>query len=263
VLVAGAVADKPSRLVAASEAVVVQGDGPRFVSRGGDKLEAALERFAVPVAGAVAVDAGASTGGFTDCLLQHGATRVVAVDVGYGQLDRRLRDDDRVAVLERTNIRSLTPATVAAALGDDRPVDVVTADLSFISATVVAPVLAGPIVRPGGHVVVLVKPQFEAGRAEVSRGKGVIRDPATWAAAVRSVASSLGAAGAAIMGAMRSPVLGPAGNTEFLVHAVAGAGHRPDDDVERLVAAAIAEPVGTGPAEDGPSGNEPAGDGTA
>ena len=146
-------------------------------------------------------------------------------------------------MLERTNVRSLTPATVAAALGDGRPVDVVTADLSFISATVVVPVLAGPIVRPGGHVVVLVKPQFEAGRAEVSRGKGVIRDPATWATALRSVASSLGDAGAAIMGGMRSPVLGPAGNTEFLLHAIAGAGCRPTEEVEPLVAAAVAEPA--------------------
>jgi 23S rRNA (cytidine1920-2'-O)/16S rRNA (cytidine1409-2'-O)-methyltransferase len=241
--------------------VVVEGDGPRFVSRGGEKLAAALERFAVPVTGALAVDAGASTGGFTDCLLQHGAARVVAVDVGYGQLDQRLRNDDRVAVLERTNIRSLTPATVAAALGDDRPVDVVTADLSFISATVVAPVLAGPIVRPGGHLVVLVKPQFEAGRTEVSRGKGVIRDPATWAAAVRSVASSLADAGAGIMGVMRSPVLGPAGNTEFLLHAVVGVGGRPEAEVASLVAAAVAEPIGAGPiedveADDGPAGGE-------
>ncbi len=195
----------------------------------------------MPVTGAVALDAGASTGGFTDCLLQNGAARVVAVDVGYGQLDQRLRSDDRVAVLERTNVRSLTPAGVAAALGDDRPVDVVTADLSFISATVVAPVLTGPIVRPGGHVVVLVKPQFEAGRAEVSRGKGVIREPATWAAAIRSVASSLADAGAGIMGVMRSPVLGPAGNTEFLLHVVVGADSPDEAEVASLIAAAVGE----------------------
>jgi len=238
VLVGGAVADKPSRLVSSAEAVVVQGDGPRFVSRGGDKLAAALDRFPVAVAGATALDAGASTGGFTDCLLQHGAARVVAVDVGYGQLDSRLRADRRVVVMERTNLRALDPEAVAAASGG-RPVDVVTADLSFISLTVVAPVLAGPVVRSGGDLVVLVKPQFEAGRAEVSRGKGVIRDPAVWREALGSVASSLTAAGAAIMGAMRSPVVGPAGNTEFLVHAVAGG--RQEGDVASMLDAAVAE----------------------
>ena len=217
---------------------MVQGDGPRFVSRGGDKLAAALDRFPVAVAGATALDAGASTGGFTDCLLQHGAARVVAVDVGYGQLDSRLRADRRVVVMERTNLRALDPEAVAAASGG-RPVDVVTADLSFISLTVVAPVLAGPVVRSGGDLVVLVKPQFEAGRAEVSRGKGVIRDPAVWREALGSVASSLTAAGAAIMGAMRSPVVGPAGNTEFLVHAVAGG--RQEGDVASMLDAAVAE----------------------
>jgi len=241
VLVGGAVADKPSRLVAPGDPVVVQGEGPRFVSRGGDKLAAALDWFPVAVAGAVALDAGASTGGFTDCLLQAGAARVVAVDVGYGQLDSRLRADPRVVVMERTNLRALTPEAVAAASGRDGPVDLVTADLSFISLTVVAPVLAGPVVRPGGDLVVLVKPQFEAGRAAVSRGKGVITDPAVWAEALASVASSLGAAGAAIMGAMRSPVLGHAGNTEFLLHAVAGAGARPDGEVAPLLDAAVDE----------------------
>ncbi len=255
VLVAGAVADKPARLVAAGEAVVVRGDGPRFVSRGGDKLAAALDRFGVTVAGAVALDAGASTGGFTDCLLQNGADRVVAVDVGYGQLDSRLRADPRVAVLERTNLRAVTADTVAAATGRVGGVDVVTADLSFISLTVVVPVLTGPVVRDGGDLVLLVKPQFEAGRADVSRGKGVIRDPVVWATALRSVASSLEAAGAAIMGAMRSPVLGPAGNTEFLLHAVAGEqpavdtagrphGRQPSVDVDGLLEAAVADAVG-------------------
>jgi 23S rRNA (cytidine1920-2'-O)/16S rRNA (cytidine1409-2'-O)-methyltransferase len=243
VLVGGALADKPARLVAPSEAIVVQGGGPRFASRGGEKLAAALDRFPVDVEGTIALDAGASTGGFTDCLLQRGAARVLAVDVGYGQLDGRLRSDTRVTVLERTNVRTLTVEAVARALGEERPVHLVTADLSFISLTLVAPVLAGPIVRPGGDLVLLVKPQFEAGRAEVSRGKGVVRDPAVWEAAVRKVASSLGTAGAAIMGAMRSPVMGPAGNTEFLLHAVAGRGARPAADVEDLVTAAVAEAV--------------------
>jgi 23S rRNA (cytidine1920-2'-O)/16S rRNA (cytidine1409-2'-O)-methyltransferase len=247
VLVGGAPADKPARLVAAAEAVVLQGPGPRFASRGGEKLASALHRFALDVVGARALDAGASTGGFTDCLLQRGAAQVIAVDVGYGQLDARLRADPRVIVLERTNVRTLTPESLAGAVGapDDAdrwdPVDVVTADLSFISLTAVAPVLAGPIARTGANLVVLVKPQFEAGRAEVSRGKGVVRDPTTWHRALQSAASALGDAGAAIMGAMRSPLTGPAGNTEFLLHAVTGRQPRPTIEIERLIGAAVDE----------------------
>lgn len=237
-LVAGAPAGKPARLVSPAEAVVVQGPPPQYVSRGGGKLAAALARFAVAVDGRRALDAGASTGGFTDCLLQHGAAHVVAVDVGHGQLDARLRADPRVTVLERTNVRTLDPACVPGA-----PVAVVTADLSFISLTAVAPVLAGPVLAPGGDLVVLVKPQFEAGRAAVSRGRGVVRDPAVWHGAVVGAASALGAAGAAIMGAMRSPVVGPAGNVEFLLHAVAGRAATPATVVEALAAAAVDEAV--------------------
>lgn len=238
VLVDGAPADKPARLVSPAEAVVVQGPPPRFVSRGGGKLDAALERFGVDVAGRRALDAGASTGGFTDCLLQHGAAHVVSVDVGHGQLDARLRADPRVTVLERTHVRDCTPALLGG-----RPVDVVTADLSFISLASVVPVLAGPVVVPGGDLVVLVKPQFEAGRPEVSRGRGVVRDPATWLRAVEGVGAALGDAGAAIMGAMRSPVTGPAGNTEFLLHAVAGRAPAPRDRVHALARAAVDEAV--------------------
>lgn len=260
-LVAGALADKSSRLVAAAEAVVLQGPGPRFASRGGEKLAAALRRFTLDVTGARALDAGASTGGFTDCLLQHGAAHVVAVDVGYGQLDVRLRTDPRVTVLERTNVRTLTPESLAAAPGPDGsrwdPVDVVTADLSFISLGMVAPVLAGPIARPGADLVVLVKPQFEAGRAEVSRGKGVVRDPATWHRALQSVASALGDAGAAIMGAMCSPVTGPAGNTEFLLHAVTDREPTPSAEIERLIGAAVDRaPAGGQSSPDGPAGRQ-------
>jgi 23S rRNA (cytidine1920-2'-O)/16S rRNA (cytidine1409-2'-O)-methyltransferase len=150
---------------------------------------------------------------------------VSAVDVGYGQLDQRLRDDPRVLVLERTNIRYLTPDALvpSASTGPWWPVDAVTADLSFISLTLVAPVLAGPLLRPGGTLVVLVKPQFEAGRAEAARGKGVVRDPGIWRRTLGEVASALEGAGAAIMGAMASPVAGPAGNIEFLLWARAGA----------------------------------------
>jgi 23S rRNA (cytidine1920-2'-O)/16S rRNA (cytidine1409-2'-O)-methyltransferase len=214
VLVGGAPADKPSRLVSPAEPVEVLGPPPRFVSRGGDKLEAALERFAVDVAGRAALDAGASTGGFTDCLLQRGAASVVAVDVGTGQLHERVRADPRVTVLDRTNVRNLVLS---------RAVQVVVADLSFISLRTVAPALVGPNAVPGADVVVLVKPQFEAGRAEAARGKGVIRDAAVWRRVLEEVRSALATQGAAMMGAMVSPLTGADGNVEFLAHFVAHA----------------------------------------
>ena len=219
VLVGGAPADKASRLVAASEAVVVLAgdDTARFVSRGGAKLDAALTRFGVAVAGRRCLDAGASTGGFTDCLLRRGAAQVVAVDVGYGQLDPSLRHDRRVRVLERTDVRALDPAAVGG------PFPVVVADLSFISLATVAPVLAGTLALPDAELVVLVKPQFEAGRRHAARGRGVIRDPAVRREALERAASALVSQGAAIMGAMASPLLGPAGNAEFLVRARAHA----------------------------------------
>jgi 23S rRNA (cytidine1920-2'-O)/16S rRNA (cytidine1409-2'-O)-methyltransferase len=201
---------------------VVRGEGPRFVGRGGEKLAAALDRFAVTVDGSRALDAGASTGGFTDCLLQYGARCVVAVDVGYGQLHERLRADPRVESVERTNVRDLVPGDLGP------PFDVVVADLSFISLrTVLAPLLEQA--APAAHVVLLVKPQFEAGREEAARGRGVISDPAVWLRVLDEVLIALRAAGAAIMGAMVSPLTGADGNVEFLVHARAatatGVGH--------------------------------------
>ena len=239
-LVGGALAERASRLVAAGEPVELLGPPRRFVGRGGEKLDAALDRFALDVHGAVALDAGASTGGFTDCLLRRGAAVVLAVDVGHGQLDARLRSDRRVVVLERTHVKSLDPVLLAAsipasgaasipasgAVSDASAgvaVDVVTADLSFISLASVVPVLAGPLVRAGGHLVLLVKPQFEVGKREASRGRGVVREPELWLGALRAVASSLADAGAAIMDAMRSPITGASGNTEFFLHAVAHA----------------------------------------
>jgi len=212
VTVAGAPAEKASRLVAAEEALRIAGEGPRFVSRGGEKLDAALHHFRVDVSGRPALDAGASTGGFTDCLLQAGATRVVAVDVGRGQLHERLRSDQRVTVLDRTNVRHLTPGR----LGGER-FPVVTADLSFISLRTVAPSLVG-LAAPDGDLIVLVKPQFEAGRAEVGRGRGVIRDPEVWEKAVADVAAAFAAEGSDMMGTMRSPLTGADGNVEFLMH---------------------------------------------
>jgi 23S rRNA (cytidine1920-2'-O)/16S rRNA (cytidine1409-2'-O)-methyltransferase len=214
VLVSGSIADKPGRLVASAEPIELLGPPPRFVGRGGEKLHAALDRFAIDPSGARALDAGASTGGFTDCLLQAGAVSVVAVDVGHGQLHQRLRDDPRVVNRERLDIRDVSLDTVG---GD--PVDLVVADLSFISVSRAVPVLFGEVALPDAPVVILVKPQFEAGRVEVSRGKGIIRDPEIHRRTLGEVASALEGAGAVIMGAMPSPITGAAGNIEFLIHA--------------------------------------------
>jgi 23S rRNA (cytidine1920-2'-O)/16S rRNA (cytidine1409-2'-O)-methyltransferase len=192
--------------------VVVAGDPPRFVSRGGEKLDAALDRFAIDPVGVRALDAGASTGGFTDCLLQRGAARVVALDVGHGQLHERLRADPRVEVHERRNVRDLAPGD----LGE--PFPLVVADLSFISLRAVLPHLLDQA-APGADLVLLVKPQFEAGRDEASRGRGVIRDPEVWRRVLEEVVVALRGYGAAIMGAMPSPITGADGNVEFLVHA--------------------------------------------
>lgn len=235
---------KAARLVGAGEPIVVSGPARRFVSRGGDKLDAALERFGIDVAQRRVLDAGASTGGFTDCVLQRGAAEVVAVDVGHGQLHERLRDDPRVAVHERTNVRSVRPAHIGGA------VDLVVADLSFISLRTVADNLVGAC-RPEGDLVVLVKPQFEAGRIEASRGRGVITDPAVWRRTLLDVTTALGQREAAIMGLMVSPLRGAEGNVEFLLHAVAGrhALGRPALDhssLEAMVDAVVAEAEAVG-----------------
>ena len=197
------------------------------MSRGGEKLDAALDRFGIDVAGRVAMDAGASTGGFTDCLLQRGAAHVVAVDVGYGQLHEKLRIDGRVTVLERTNIRDFRLP---------EPVDLVVADLSFISLRAVASALVGANATPGADVVLLVKPQFEAGRQEADRGRGVIRDTLVWRRVLGEVRSALAEEGAAMMDVMASPLKGADGNVEFLAHARAHDPSPPAAD-ERLDAA--------------------------
>jgi len=206
VLVGGASADKAARLVAAAEPITLQGPPPRFVSRGGGKLEAALDHFDVDPAGLRCLDAGASTGGFTDCLLQRRAAAVVAVDVGHGVLHERLRADPRVTVLERTNVRALD-------LGERFPL--VTADLSFISLRTVAPAL---LAHASGDLVLLVKPQFEAGRVEAARGRGVITDPVVHERVLGEVAEAFVQLGAVKMGVMRSPVTGADGNVELLLH---------------------------------------------
>ncbi len=217
VTVGGAPADKTGRLVAPGEAVVVLGPPSRYVGRGGFKLEAALDRFAVEVRGLRCLDAGASTGGFSDCLLQRGGAEVWAVDVGHGQLHPRIRNHERVEVRERFNIRDADPARLGGCF------DVVVADLSFISLTTVAAALVR-CTRERGDVIVLVKPQFEAGRREVSAGRGVITDPAVWDRALRGVIDAFAACGAPAVGLTRSPLTGGDGNVEFLLHA------RPGDD---------------------------------
>jgi 23S rRNA (cytidine1920-2'-O)/16S rRNA (cytidine1409-2'-O)-methyltransferase len=229
VLVAGALATKPARMVEGAESVEVLGPPPRFVGRGGEKLDAALERFAVDVAGTRCLDAGASTGGFTDCLLQRGATEVVAVDVGYGQLHERLRADPRVVNRERTNIRSLVADDISGS------VDLIVADLSFISLRTVLPALTAL----GPELVLLVKPQFEAGREDAARGRGVIRDPAVWLRTLEDVRAAAASHGAAMMDAMPSPITGAEGNVEFLVHCRRAAAD-PGLDLERVVAEAVA-----------------------
>jgi 23S rRNA (cytidine1920-2'-O)/16S rRNA (cytidine1409-2'-O)-methyltransferase len=194
---------------------VVTARGSRFVSRGGDKIDPALTEFAragLDVKGCVAVDVGASTGGFTDCLLQRGAAKVYAVDVGYGQLAASLRADARVVVRERTNARDLGATDFA------EPVDLVVVDASFIGLGKLLPAIAG-IVRPGGALVALVKPQFEAGKEAVSRGRGVIRDPEVRAQAIADVRGEVTDAGFVIRGEVDSTVAGPKGNVERFVYA--------------------------------------------
>ena len=185
----------------------------RFVSRGGLKLEHALKHFALDVTGLAAVDLGASTGGFTDCLLQHGVAKVHAVDVGHGQLAWKLRQDPRVVVLDRTNARHLTPARMPAPFA---PVDLVVADCSFISLRHILPA-AVALLRTSGRVVALIKPQFEAGKAEVDKGAGVILDPAVHQRVIAGLETFVREKTCLRwMGVTESPVIGPAGNKEFL-----------------------------------------------
>jgi 23S rRNA (cytidine1920-2'-O)/16S rRNA (cytidine1409-2'-O)-methyltransferase len=202
---------------------------PPYVSRGGEKLARGLDAFAVDPAGRDCLDLGASTGGFSDVLLQRGAARVVAVDVGYGQLHPKLRDDPRVTVLERTNARSLTELPFAPSL--------VVCDVSFISVRLVLPP-AFALAAPGWEAVVLVKPQFEAGRAEV--GRGVVRDPEVHARTVREVAEAALAWRARPAGVVDSGLPGPKGNREFLLYLTADPAPTLPDDLDDWIAAAVA-----------------------
>ncbi len=209
VLVGGAPADRAARQVAAGESIALAGPPARFVSRGGEKLDAALEAFGIVVAGRRAVDVGASTGGFTDCLLQRDAEHVYAVDVGRGQLAWRLRTDDRVTLLEGTNVRRLDSGPL------EGPVPLAVVDVSFISLLTVGPALL-EVTTSDADLVLLAKPQFEAGRAGVGKG-GVVRDPEVHAEVLQRLTVGLGELGLPVVDAMASPLLGADGNREFLL----------------------------------------------
>ncbi len=228
VLVEGQLVDKPGTQVPVEAAIRLKAR-PRFVSRGGEKLAAALERFDVLVEGRVAADIGASTGGFTDCLLQHGAAKVYAIDVGYGQLAWKLRRDPRVVVMERTNARYLRALP--------EKVGLIVSDLSFISLRLVY-ATAIDWLEERGDVVSLIKPQFEAGRREVGKG-GVVRDPRVHRRVLEEVAAAMAKLGLGLRGLMASPLLGPAGNVEFL--GWWRLGEEAAQEREALIAAALEE----------------------
>ena len=216
VLVDGQKVEKAGAPVETAAEIRLLGEDLKFVSRGGLKLEAALRHWQIDVSGKVCLDVGTSTGGFTDCLLQRGAARVIAVDTGHGQIDFRLRQDARVRLLEKTNARYLRSQQVGEA------VDLVVMDVSFISATLVLPAVVeaafpAPEDRRGRQVIVLVKPQFEAGRDQVGKG-GIVRDPVVQKAAVEKVRHALLALGCAQTDVIDSPILGGEGNREFLMY---------------------------------------------
>lgn len=212
VYVGGQKADKAGMEVTQDAAVEVRGETLRYVSRGGLKLEKAMEVFPLSLTGKVCMDVGASTGGFTDCMLQNGARKVYAVDVGYGQLAWKLREDPRVVNLERTNIRYLTREQ----LSDD--IDFASVDVSFISLRLVLPVV-NALLAEDGQAVCLVKPQFEAGREKVGK-KGVVRDEATHAQVLRDVLNYAQTSGFSVQGLDFSPIKGPQGNIEYLMHLI-------------------------------------------
>ncbi len=211
--------DKSGAQVGSGAVIRLLGDDLKYVSRGGLKLERALEHWNIDVSGKICLDVGASTGGFTDCLLQHGAFRVIAIDTGYGQIDFRLRRDSRVRLMEKTNARCLTKDLIG------EIVDLIVVDVSFISAALVLPAVINAAFpesaekRKGRQVIVLVKPQFEAGREFVGKG-GIVRDEAAQAAAVRKVRACMEELGATSTDVIDSPILGAEGNREFLLLAV-------------------------------------------
>ena len=232
--VSGTPATTAARQVDAGEPIVVapEESGDQFVSRGGTKLAGALDVFSVDVNGLRALDVGASTGGFTDCLLHRGAKHVFAIDVGRGQLAWTLRNDVRVTVMERTNVRELEAGAI------DPPADLCVADLSFISLRTVAPNLLA-LTAVGAEFVLLVKPQFEAGRAHVGKG-GIVRNPVVHGSVLREVIGAFDALGLGVRSLVTSPLRGADGNIEFFVHARRGRSEVDDAEIERVVTAAHA-----------------------
>lgn len=216
VYVNGQKASKASQTVAESDEITVKGGALPFVSRGGLKLRRAVEVFSIDVAGKTCLDIGASTGGFTDCLLSCGAKKVYALDVGYGQLDWKLRQDGRVVVMERTNARNMAPSWF------EEPADFACMDVSFISIKLILPALFACL-REGAQVVALIKPQFEAGREKVGK-KGVVRDEAVHKEVLLSIMDAARLSGYSVLGLDHSPIKGPEGNIEFLIHLLAGSG---------------------------------------
>jgi 23S rRNA (cytidine1920-2'-O)/16S rRNA (cytidine1409-2'-O)-methyltransferase len=212
--------DKSGASVSDTATIRLTGDDPRFVSRGGLKLEAALKTWSISVQGLGCADIGASTGGFTDCMLQHGAASVLAVDTGYGQIHNKLRTDPRVSLLERTNARLLNPGELLPL--SPQPISFFAMDVSFISATLVLPAVIAALAPVGetwyGEAVILVKPQFESGREHVGKG-GIVRDPAAHQLAVHRVEDAVRALGGQALALIDSPILGMEGNREFLLHA--------------------------------------------
>ena len=215
VLVDGSFADKPARMVDPGQAIVFVSPPPPFVSRAGTKLAGALDEFGIDPAGARCLDAGSSTGGFTDCLLQRGATHVVAVDVGTNQLHEKIRANSRVEVREQTDVRSLRPDHFEA------PFDLIVGDLSFISLRLVLPALV-PLLSPSGQMLMLVKPQFEAGKIEASKAKGVITDPDVWVRTLHEVLLCARQEGVRVDGLAPSSIRGGQGNVEFVAWLAVG-----------------------------------------
>lgn len=238
VQVNGRTVSVPGERVPDGAQLVWAGRPPQFVSRGGEKLDHALEAFGIAVNGLTCLDVGASTGGFTDCLLQRGARRVYAVDVGYGQLAWKLRQDPRVVVLERTNIRHLEPEAIP------EPIDLATVDVSFISVTLFLHRLRA-FLGPEGQVVVLVKPQFEAGRERVGKG-GVVRSPQVHRQVIEGVWEAARATGLAAQGLTPSPLLGPAGNREFLLWLRAASDPEACPPPDAALIEAVTQPPGEG-----------------
>ena len=212
VLVDGSTVTKAGDMVSTESQIALKGGDIPYVSRGGLKIEAALDAFGVDVSGIVAMDVGASTGGFTDCLLQRGAARVYAIDVGYGQLDWKLRGDPRVVMIERTNIRHMDASLVP------EKVDLAVIDVSFISLRLVVPRVRQFLKRPGGSIIALVKPQFEVGREAVGKG-GIVRDGQSRAEALEGIAAMMRAEEMDVVGSIESPIKGQKGNVEFLIYA--------------------------------------------